>query len=1123
MEEIEQIDKEEIIYLDEVLPEIEYYELLTFDELISINPDFIALTSKEIYGELYEIFKNANKSNNFLDLFYNIAERKEINTTNYVLITEAIKKTYYENEEVGETDLSDFINSFKKINRIPDIKLAQEEKNKLFFAIEYSEQSSYVRFKPYYKTKIRINNNTTDYILNSYNNTNIPISEIYYEMPKSTQNDKLSDKILAHLNNKKIIKKIYTTDNINTDLKNCKPTIQEILYDLDMDNIKDNENIDYELIRNILNKYDYTYDNINIKDFENLKIYLDKIIDRKEDVYKFKTIRIKKVDFVNSKTNFYNKTSNIFKLLKFNEEINNEHYSIISKLEDYKANLNESELLYNNIYDIIHAIHNKDIDTDIIIDNLRNIVESQRINNAIENIKNYSNNDLDEIEKLFNIEKEKYNKINLDNQSYYGNILKFINISKELNEIKVGNNIKDYNYIKNTNEVYYDHDNKDDIDNIKDLDLNFYEYNLNMFDKYIEIDKYNNAPGFKEYIKIVLPFLNKIEETSKLSINYENIINKLYMEYSYLSTKYYELKKKINEHDDTITDKIIQDISNISYSKIIKNSETIKQVISSDFLINEKILDIIVNINVNYLDNIKTVFLNSIAIWILEIQDDIINNIHIHNYNYNYIHLWDDYGFPINKTKKVGVTIYLCDIVNSIFEDNEEYEIYKIDLKIIKNITDIIDNKYGNILKKLINDSENAKLNTISKNKGKKYQLDLVNNLNKFKTTKTYDIKNKMLENYVNALIYMPGINYNRIHKYLLGCCLQQINKDFASYNDLKDKRKDLIAAKTYFSKNKQNIKKSYYYLPVKKIESINEQIDDIENENDLYNIKHNIYENMKLNKYDEWLKKQKDTSLFTSDNYKNIISNGSGEYIKIINKNLNCYLETIGNNKSNIGKYFKDNLTKINFKLINNIPIKILSENYYQDECKDIVLSKSIEYYNYLYNKYNELNDIYDNENLTDIMRARCYISIKILCLPYNTDDIIGNKLELIYKEDNNNDIKYKKTGKQIHDKVNKNLQLSIMPTFEENQEFINKMREEFKNKKLELYDKLNDEQRKIFNELSKIGIKIESVADDTNLNLNEGEIEYNGENEFVMNGNNDEQHHDDLDNDDYGHIYDD
>ena len=95
MEELEQIDKEHIIYLDEELPELEYYEILTFDELILINPDFITLTSKEIYSELYEIFKNANKSNNFLDLFYNITDKEIINTTNYVLITQAVKKTYF--------------------------------------------------------------------------------------------------------------------------------------------------------------------------------------------------------------------------------------------------------------------------------------------------------------------------------------------------------------------------------------------------------------------------------------------------------------------------------------------------------------------------------------------------------------------------------------------------------------------------------------------------------------------------------------------------------------------------------------------------------------------------------------------------------------------------------------------------------------------------------------------------------------------------------------------------------------------------------------------------------------------------------------------------------------------
>ena len=114
MEEIEQIDKKDIIYLDEELPDIEYYELLTFEELIEINPYFISLTSKEIYSELYEIFKNANKSNKFLDLFYNITDKKEIDTTNYVLISQAIKKTYYEDEEEGHGGLLEFINSKKK-------------------------------------------------------------------------------------------------------------------------------------------------------------------------------------------------------------------------------------------------------------------------------------------------------------------------------------------------------------------------------------------------------------------------------------------------------------------------------------------------------------------------------------------------------------------------------------------------------------------------------------------------------------------------------------------------------------------------------------------------------------------------------------------------------------------------------------------------------------------------------------------------------------------------------------------------------------------------------------------------------------------------------------------------
>jgi hypothetical protein len=996
----------------------------------------------------------------------------------------------------------------------------------LFFTIEYSDNSTYVRFKPYYKTQILINNEKQKYILHPHNGTNVPVKKINYIKPKSIINEKLSDKILAHFNEEKIIKTVETTDNITDDLNNAKPTIQEILDDLDLNKLKDYESVDYDLILSLLHKYDYNYDNVSKSDYQIINEYVKKITETKIDNYQFKTVRTKELNFINNKTNFYNKNSNIFKLLKFNEDINNEHYAIISKLEDAKSSLEQTDLLYNNIYDIVSALYNKDVDLDTIITNLKNIIETQRIDNAINNIKNYSENNLDEIEELFNKEKTKFEKINIENPADYGNILKFINISNELSEIKTSNNNKDYIYVNNTNEEFYDHDNKEDIDDIKDLDYNFYEYNVNLFDKYIEIEQYINAEGFKEQMKILLPILSDIVDKSKLNINYEVLCNKLYKEFSHVSTKYYEIKKKMEEIDKEISDKIIQDLSKINYKKIIKNSDSIITILPPDFVLSDKLINILIDVNKDYLETIKNVFLNAIAIWILEIQNDIINNVHIHNYNYNYIHLWDDYGFPINKTKKVGVTIYLCDIINSIFQDNEDYEIYNIDLKIIKTITDIIDNKYSDYLNKLIKESEEAKQQTINRNKGKKYQVDLVDNLNKFKTTKTLELKNKMLDNYVKALIYMPGINYNRIHKYLLGCCLQQINKDFASYNDLKDKRKDLIAAKTYFSKSKQNIKKQQYYLPIGE-----EYLESEEEVDDFVNLNHNISVKTDLINYVNWFKKQEDGNLFTKENYNNIKQNGSGEYIKIVKNYIKYYCNTIGNNKSNLHKLLVDNINKINFKIIANNVIKILSQMCYEENTEpDDILLNVISNYNYLFKKFNELDDLYDTNSLTDILRAKCYVIVKIISLPYNADVLIGEKMDIIYGDGSYDKQKYAKIAKLIHDKIIKVIEASIMPTYEENIEFISKMREEFKNKRLELYDKLNEDQRKVFNELSKIGIKIEKAIAENDVNINDdntnynGEIEeYNGENEFVMNGNNDDQHHDDLDNDDYGHIYDD
>ena len=106
-------DATDVEYIVEELPEIEYYEILTYDEIIIENPTFIALTKKEIFDELYDIFKNANKTNKYVDLFYNILDNSDFNTTNYTLVCECEKKTLNNNENANE-NLINFINTFKK-------------------------------------------------------------------------------------------------------------------------------------------------------------------------------------------------------------------------------------------------------------------------------------------------------------------------------------------------------------------------------------------------------------------------------------------------------------------------------------------------------------------------------------------------------------------------------------------------------------------------------------------------------------------------------------------------------------------------------------------------------------------------------------------------------------------------------------------------------------------------------------------------------------------------------------------------------------------------------------------------------------------------------------------------
>ena len=101
----------EIIYIDEEIPEIEYFELVSIEELIKINPNFIAFSREEIYKELFNFVKSKSKAENFLKLFYEIITKK-INVNNFIVVADSSIRGDYEEE-----DMALFIDQLKKYDK----------------------------------------------------------------------------------------------------------------------------------------------------------------------------------------------------------------------------------------------------------------------------------------------------------------------------------------------------------------------------------------------------------------------------------------------------------------------------------------------------------------------------------------------------------------------------------------------------------------------------------------------------------------------------------------------------------------------------------------------------------------------------------------------------------------------------------------------------------------------------------------------------------------------------------------------------------------------------------------------------------------------------------------------
>jgi hypothetical protein len=1059
--------EEAFIYDDEELDEIDYYEIVSLEEIIKSNPTFVAFSDEEIYNFLFNFFKSKTKAEGFLMLFTDIINRQrtKANVKNLIVVADA------QRDKLDDIDIEDFILKVKNSNK-EQIQIAYKNKNKLWFPLIYDDDSTKIKMKATQTTIIDMTTfgDNNKYIIFKDDERDIPVMGLYFYEPATISDNYLNEKITSHLNKNRYKEKVLLGDNY----KSFDDLVNDYKIAMPLDKIDDDEYY-YSNINTLFKKFNYDLDTIKIKDFEIFKKYLEDL-NKKEKVVEIKYSKIDKIKplhIKNERFYFFQVLKDAHKLLDITAK---SAKKLKDALESYVKDKNHVEELpiIKNLETLMLNINSQNYDD--IITNLREVRKNISIDNCVEFLNKAANIDVKIIDEHFEKIKNKFDLLLTTYKDIYKIAFTF---HEDEHEIKKGLDIKDYEGVpvrvddfKKT-AAYAEEDDDDDIEEV--------DYNPNdELKKYYTNYYYNLEKGFVEALKIVLPFILKLKEVSKLPINFDIIATHLFNLHRGIPEKLVIIKNKYKgEYDD-------------SYYKE-QSLKTIKFVLMS-----EDEDDKLKEANIEYIDQIIIMIYDAICKWTIEIQKEILTETLLFIKDRCYIpciHLWNDYGAPYNMTLKDGVLYYLICVFKDVFveqfsEDDNNY--LEIDKEYKNKIIDRLKENYKDELDLFDKEEKKKK----KENKG----LETGKKLTEILKTKENYKTDKFLETFIQALLYMPAYKYEKIHKYLLGCCLEKIDENFSADVYLKINRQDIKKAKGKLAEERvlNNSRSTRLFLLKEEKKGQKELFTPIENF--IY------YEDLYESSLEDWFKNISDKTVLSKANIEDI----KIRLLNTYNIHITNYLQLFFGKKPEVVKTYNF----YNYKQI-LLAISQILYTHLKEDAKPFILK-----INETIKELDKLSSIINDDNITDIHQITSIIIIRCMCLPSYPD--INTNPKLIPSISVTTEV-----SKLITSDINKiifNIILnSKMPTLEDQINYINNMREENKNKILATLKKKTREEKEVLKEIKKIGIHVDDDDDDVHINKDKDDNnEEEGEREHDIGGEDDGEADDDnLDFGNYGFIY--
>jgi hypothetical protein len=913
-------------------------------------------------------------------------------------------------------------------------------------------------------------------------------------------------------------------ENVSELIKGVKPDISNII-----EYLKDSFELDYYNIENVLNKFGKSLDFINKEDFGVLCDYLADVMGQyKERKNVSRPVKIKKPDIINKKLIFFDKLNTSIQLLNITEKVIDFLDKNKMSLEDYRENNIMTDkikpLSYLKTYDIVEEIRyrgNGNVDDNALILEILDIIKhSLKNSNILEAIQS-----IDGILKTHEKKEiivKKYEIARKENEYSRNHIFDYDKDGKQyLISYREHKEIKDSHYNdKNEGIPMIEFETQDATDdanaaNAGDGDAEdigyitgFNELSRYDIEKYITNINYKNELGFVDSLANMLNILNNIGKSANIDFDYDALCSELFKYNRSIPKRRDMYMKAFQDNDLEISEEMLNYLDKLSPKSILALINNRDKPFSDIDDIEETI---IVSNNKRWCEEFNDMFLNALAYCIINLQDKILNDtifIDVDYLNGNFLSYWDNCGSPLNKKEDRGVMSYIIEVATDylINNSNNEFLIQTDNTQndnMFKRTYKVINKYYSENLERMKKKDDICR----EKRKEQKGKIEKDKLLSLYKNKECGKELSLCREQYIQSLIYMPDVNYVKIHKFLNGCCLKKLDDSFNEDIDLKNaNRLELIGfKKKYAEKKMTNKPRDLRFIPKKTTKTAKAAKADATDADDagagtgddgeeiieriyLDDYIYDMNNNSKIVR--RWLDtmKGKNNSVFPD----NIIADFENGNIKSIKNSIISNVGLLTKTSKHSGDEFIDNFNnvrkngkggkeasndKIKYLNIIRAIIKTLYGHLRAEDNNEeikVLLANSIKDLRDIIIDLKELNKIYNDDIENEIEIINKYIVSRALCCPFNIDNTLNGK---IISDIISSQYIYKITA-SVYEDVFKIIRITF-PTLEENIDFLNKQREKNKQEKIKAFNKITVEENALIKELKKAGFKQELLAE--------------------------------------------